>query len=140
MRGVRLAVVEAAAERRVPLVVATYCYAEPHDRADLEAFEAVLARHGGELLPVFLHCGAEEAARRVGNADRIARRKLSSPEALAGFCARWSISPVPRPNCLVLDTSAGSPDATAREIARHFALGEAGLDPTDRPADAPPPA
>jgi len=28
-----------------------------------------MQRHGGEVLPVFLHCSREEAARRVGNPD-----------------------------------------------------------------------
>ena len=39
-------------------------------------------RHGGELLPVFLHCSREEAARRVGNPDRVERRKMTSAAGL----------------------------------------------------------
>ena len=40
-----------------------------------------MQRHGGELLPVFLHCSREEAMRRVGNPDRVERRKMTSGEA-----------------------------------------------------------
>ncbi len=51
---VRSSVLDAAGGRGVPLVVATYCYAEPEDRAALKQFEAIARRHGGDLLAVFL--------------------------------------------------------------------------------------
>src|SRR6202011_538958 len=57
---VRSSVLEAAAERGVPLVVATCCYADPEDRPAFEQFEAILQRHGGEMLPVFLRCSKKE--------------------------------------------------------------------------------
>ena len=117
-----LTALEIAARHDVPLIVTTRCYCEPEDRRQLEKIEALLNQHGGELLPVFLHCPREEAARRVGNADRVARGKTTSVEALDSFCARWNIVPVPRSNCLSLDTEARSPDATAQEIIRHFGL------------------
>jgi shikimate kinase len=119
---VRLSVLEAAAERDVPLVVATGCYAEPEDRPAFEQFEAIVQRHRGELLPVFLRCSREEIIRRVGNADRAERRKITSEEGLNKFLAQYNISPVPRTDCLVLDTDTRSADATAQEIIRHFDL------------------
>jgi hypothetical protein len=119
---VRLSALDAAAERGVPLIATTYCYSEPEDLALFEQFEGVLKRHGGELLPVFLYCSEEEAAWRVGSADRAERQKIASEEALNNFRARWNIAPVPRDNCLTLDTEARSPDATARDIIRHFDL------------------
>lgn len=122
VHAVRMSVLDAAAEHGVPLLVATYCYAEPDDRPALEQFEAILRRHGGELLPVFLHCSAAEAARRVGNPDRAQRRKITSEQGLAEFLARFSIVPVPRPDCLKLDTGARSAEATAEAIVRHFEL------------------
>src|SRR5712672_2006712 len=45
---VRLSVLEATAQQRVPLVVATCCYAEPDDRPAFEQFEAVVQQYGGE--------------------------------------------------------------------------------------------
>jgi len=117
-----LSALDAAGRHGVALVVTTYCYSEPDDREVLDRFDAVLARHGGALLPVFLTCSEAEARRRVGNADRIARRKIASVQALEGFRARWNIVPVPRGNCLSLDTSGQSPEATAAEIVRHFGL------------------
>ena len=84
-----------------------------------------MRRHGGELLPVFLHCSREEAARRVGNSDRVERRKLTSVESLMRDFDRYDFSPVPRADCLTLDTEAKPAEATAREIIAHFGLGAA---------------
>lgn len=119
---VRHLALDAAAEHGVGLVVTTFCYAEPEDHLQYDDFEAIMRRHGGELLPVFLHCSRDEAARRVGNPDRVERRKLISAEDLARELDRYNFSPLPRPDCLRLDTGVRSPEATAREIIAHFGL------------------
>jgi hypothetical protein len=119
---VRLAALKAAVEHRVPLAVATYCYSDPHDLAQFERFEAIIGNDGGELLPVFLTCSDAELARRIGNADRVERRKLASMQGLERFRATWNTVAVPRANCLHLDTSALPPDAAADTIIRHFGL------------------
>jgi hypothetical protein len=106
VHAVRMAALEAAAEHGTPLVVGTFCYSEPEDRVLFEQFEAVLAGHGGEVLPVFLRCSEEEAGRRVGNADRAERGKIVSAQGLADFTLRWKMAPVPRADCLMLDTEA----------------------------------
>jgi hypothetical protein len=84
---VRSSVLGAAAEHGVPLVVVTYCYAEPDDRPAFEQLEAIVQRHGGELHPVFLYCSGEEIIRRVSNADRAERRKITSEMGLNTFLA-----------------------------------------------------
>ncbi len=117
---VRCAALDAAAEHGVSLVITTFCYAEPDDRPQYEDFEAIMQRRGGELLPVFLHCSREEAVRRVGNPDRVERRKMISAEALLRELDLYDLSPVPRADCLKLDTGVRSAEATAREIVRHF--------------------
>ena len=122
VHNVRVAVFDAAAEHGVALLAATYCYAEPDDRPAFAEFEAIMQRHGGELLPVFLHCSEAEARRRVGNTDRAERRKVTSAQGLADFVGKFNITPVPRADCLMLDTEARSADATAQEIIRHFRL------------------
>jgi hypothetical protein len=119
---VRYAALDAAAEHRVALVVATFCYAEPEDRAQVEDFEAIMRRNDGELLPVFLHCSRAEAARRVGNPDRVERRKMTSAESLSQYLDDNNFAPVPRSDCLRLDTEVRPAEATAREIVRHFRL------------------
>src|SRR4051812_40804709 len=81
VHDVRYAAIEAAARNGVELLVTTFCYAEPDDRVQFQVIEAIIERNGGELLPVFLHCSREEAARRVGNPDRVERRKMSSAES-----------------------------------------------------------
>ncbi len=111
-----------ALQHSFPLVVATFCYSEPGDRPQFEKFEAIAQHDGGKLLPVFLHCSEDEIARRIGNLDRAERRKLTSMAGLNRFRADYHDSPVPRANCIRLDTAARSADATAQEIIRHFSL------------------
>ena len=122
VHSVRYAALDTAAAYGVALVVATFCYAEPDDRPQFEAFAEILRRHDGKLLPVFLHCSREEAARRVGNPDRVERRKLTSAEILMRDFHTYDFAAVPRPNCLVLDTEVRPAAATAQEIIRHFGL------------------
>ena len=122
VQAVRCAVLDAAAVQGVPLVVTTYCYVEPDDRPALAEFETIMRRHGGELLPVFLRCSREEMIRRVNNAGRAERGKISSEQGLDRFLVQHNLVPVPRADCLVLDSEARSADATAQDIIRHFAL------------------
>ncbi len=122
VHDVRRSAMNAAAEHRVPLLVTTFCYAEPEDREQFGQIEAIVQRDGGELLPVFLHCSREEALRRVGNPDRVERRKLTSGEHLIRDLDRYDLTAVPRPDCLRLDTGVNAADVTAQKIVRHFGL------------------
>jgi hypothetical protein len=122
VHGARCSGIDAAAEHGVALLVTTFCYAAPDDRPQYEDFETIMQRRGGELLPVFLHCSREEAARRVGNPDRVERRKLTSAEILMGDFDTYDFAPVPRADCLRLDTEARPAEATARIIIGHFGL------------------
>jgi len=119
---VRLSVLDAAAKQHVPLVAMTYCYSDPEDRPAFEQFEKILEQNGGEVLPVYLHCSVDEAIRRVGNPDRIERRKISTENGLRTFVADGNLTAIPRSNCLKLDTEVRSAQQTAQEIARHFRL------------------
>jgi hypothetical protein len=119
---VRYSALDAAAAHGVPLLVTTFCYAEPDDREQFGQIENIVQRHGGELLPVFLHCAREEALRRVGNPDRVERRKIISGEHLIRELDRYDLTAVPRPDCLKLDTSINPADVTAQKIVRHFGL------------------
>ena len=123
VHSVRCAAIDAAAEHGVSLVVTTFCYAEPDDVTQYQEFEEIMQRRNGELLPVFLHCSREEAARRVGNPDRVERRKITSQEGLFRDLDNFRFSPVPRSDCLKLDTEARSADLNAQEIVRRFGLG-----------------
>jgi|SRR5436305_1897394 len=122
---VRSCAIDLAAEHGVALVVTTFCYAEPDDLAHYRDFEDILRRRNGELLPVYLHCSREEAARRVGNPDRVERRKMTSRDSLIRDLNNTQYSAVPRSGCLKLDTETRSADANARDIARRFGLGAA---------------
>jgi chloramphenicol 3-O-phosphotransferase len=122
---IRYAALDAAAEHGVAFVVTTFCYAEPDDLPQFEKFEEVMRRHGGELLPVFLHCSREEAARRVGNPDRVERRKMTSEEGLNQYLDAYNFTAVPRAGCLTLDTGARPAEAAAQDIIGHFGLNTA---------------
>jgi hypothetical protein len=122
VHDVRRSAMNAAAEHRVPLLVTTFCYAEPEDREQFGQIEAIVQRHGGKLLPVFLHCSRKEALRRVGHPDRVERRKLTSGEHLIRELDRYDLTAVPRADCLKLDTSINPADVTAQKIVRHFGL------------------
>ena len=98
-----MSVLHAAAERSVPLLVMTFVYVDPHDLVTFAQFEAIVARHGGELFPVFLQCSTEEIVRRIANTGRVARKKMASEQSVRDFVTRHQICAVPRAACLVLD-------------------------------------
>jgi hypothetical protein len=85
-------------------------------------FEAIMQRRGGELLPVFLHCSRDEAMRRVGNPDRVERRKMASGDALANYLDSNNFTAAPQTDCLKLDTGAAPAEVTAQKIVDHFGL------------------
>ena len=122
VHDVRLSALDAAAEHGVPLLVTTFCYAEPEDREQFRQIEEIVQRHGAKLLPVFLHCSREEALRRVGNPDRVERRKIISGEHLTRELDRYDLTAVPRPDCLKLDTGVNPAEVTAQKIVDHFGL------------------
>ncbi len=125
VHATRYSALDIAAEHGVALVATTFCYAEPDDLPQFQKFEEVMRRHGGELLPVFLHCSREEATRRVGNPDRVERRKMTSAASLIKELDAYKFAAVPRADCLTLDTGVRPAEATAREIVGHFGLGAA---------------
>ena len=118
----RCVALDAAGKHGVPLLITTYCYIEPGDRANYEEFEAIVRRHGGEICPVYLHCSHEETLRRVGNPDRIERGKLTSAEGLIDYVGGRNFTAVPRADCITLDTGAMPPDAVAGEIVGRLGL------------------
>jgi chloramphenicol 3-O-phosphotransferase len=122
VHSARLLALDKAARYGAGLVVQTSCYSHPDDLPLLEDFERVLAEHGGLLLPVFLSCSRTTLEERVGSADRVARRKVTSREGLDRCLARWNLVPVPRVNCLTVDTETTEPDDAARQIVDHFGL------------------
>ena len=122
VQKVRMSVLDAAAERRVPLLVMTFVYVEPDDLPVFEHFEATVLRHGAQLLPVFLQCSTAEIVRRIGNTDRVARKKMASEQSAREFMARYKVCAVPRPTCLILDSEANDADANALRIIQQFSL------------------
>ncbi len=50
---------------------------------------------------------------------------MTSAESLNRYLDDYKFSPVPRPDCLKLDTEVKSAEATAQEIISHFGLAAA---------------
>jgi hypothetical protein len=90
VQAVRMSVLDATAEKCVPLLVMTFVYVDPHDLPTFERFEAIVHQHGG-LLPVFLQCSTAELVRRIGNPDRVARKKMASNQGIIDFMARHRV-------------------------------------------------
>jgi hypothetical protein len=59
---------------------------------------------------------------RVSAPERAARRKISTAKGLESFLAQYDLVPVPRADCLTLDSAAKSADETAQDIVCHFGL------------------
>lgn len=99
----------------------TFVYVEPDDLLIFAEFEAIVKRHGGQLLPVLLQCSIAELMRRISNADRVQRRKMTSQQSLHDFMSRHQVCAVSRPT-LILDSEANDAEANAQRIIDHFRL------------------
>lgn len=127
VQAARTLVLESASKNGAPLVVMTFVYVDPDDLPVFERIESIVQRGGGRLLPVFLRCSIDEAARRVGNPERAIRKTMTSEQSVRDFLGAHRVPPVPRADCLTLDSEQRSADENAAEIARHFGLPAAGL-------------
>jgi hypothetical protein len=121
VQKIRTSVLHAAADGNVSLLVTTFVYVEPDDLLMFEQFEAIVKRHGGQLLPVLLQCSIAELMRRISNADRVQRGKMTSQQSLHDFMSRHQVCAVPRPT-LILDSEANAAEANAQRIIDHFRL------------------
>jgi hypothetical protein len=120
--SVRLTAIEAAAQYNVPLLVSTFCYSAPEDLPQFEKFEDIVTKNGGQVLPVFLKCSETEITKRISNPDRVERKKIVSEQTLKDFLGKYNIAPVPRSNCLILDSTDVPAIETAQKIIKHFRL------------------
>lgn len=120
----RLAVIEAAAQERVPILIMTFCYSDPEDNPTIKKYESLLASHGSQILPVFLHCTVDEMCRRVVNEDRKTRKKISTESGLQSFLTETNLVPLPRSDCIKIDTEKYSAVQAATEIVKHFGLSQ----------------
>ena len=111
-----------AAASSIPLLILTRCYSEPTGRLAMERFASIVEQAGGQFLPVCLSCNRDVLCARIGLPDRVARNKLSSIEGLDRYFGRSNPAPVPRANCLVIDSGALTPDAAAERLIEHFGL------------------
>ena len=100
------------------------CYVHPDGRAHLRCSMRSCSGTAAKCCRCFCTARVRRSC-RVANPDRVERRKMSSAERLLSYLDRYEFSPVPRPDCLTLDTEARPADATAQMIISHFGLGAA---------------
>lgn len=124
VQATRILVLSSASQKGLPLLVMTFVYADPIDLPTFEEFELAIQGRGGQLLPVYLQCSVDEIVRRVGNGDRAIRRKITSEKDVRDLIEKYSLVPVPRSNCLVLNSEANSAEENAQSIIRHYALAD----------------
>jgi hypothetical protein len=60
----------------------------------------------------------------MGNDDRTLKKKMTSEKGVRDFIEKYKLAPVPRPNCLVLDSEANSAEENAQSIIRHYGLAD----------------
>ena len=122
VQNIRTSVLTAALEHNVQIVIMTYCYSAPEDKTDIDQFEDIYKSFGGEILPVYLHCSEQEAMNRIGNIDRVKRKKVSTKNGLKNFLNENNITCLPNKNCLKLSTENTTAEETAEFIIQHFEL------------------
>ena len=118
----RLTALRAAARNGAGVVIYTSCYSHPTDLPFLEQIEQIVHDSGGVVRPVYLQCSVEELERRIGNADRVALRKLRTIEGLRTERTRWNWVAVPRDGCITITTDDRSPSDCAAEIIARLSL------------------
>lgn len=122
VQNIRKSVLTAAAEHNVQIVIMTYCYSAPEDKTDIDQFEDIYKSFGGEILPVYLDCSEQQAMQRIGNIDRVKRKKISTQKGLQNFLSENNITWLPHNNCLKLSTENITAKETAEIIIQHFEL------------------
>lgn len=125
----RLDMLEAAARSDLPYLITTGCYDHPDGLPVVAQWEEVLHRHAARLRPVYLTCTPEQLAQRVVHPDRATQGKLNTISGLKDYLARNDFLPLPRPDCVTVDTGTLSAQRAAAQIVRTCALHPAELPP-----------
>ena len=121
VKNIRFLALESAAQSNIELLIFTLCYSDD-DRTSLETYEAILKKNSGELLPVYVSCSNEILRLRVIAQDRVERKKLASVEQLNSMLNHNKLIPIPRQNCLIIDSEKLIPTEAAQAIIKHFNL------------------
>ena len=120
---IRLSIIEEAARQKVEGVVFTFVYAHPQDAPFVEKVCAAVERHGGEVCLVQLTCDKNTLERRVPDAERARRRKVSTLELLREVMGRYDLfSTVPGRDSLEIDNTDLAPEEAARRVIEHYGL------------------
>ncbi|CAM3543019.1 AAA family ATPase [Deinococcus frigens] len=96
-------------------ILTNYLTAEECEWRNVERLRELAAKRGVPFVPVWLTCPLPELERRMLLPERAERLKLRDPLRLRELMAKAGNLPPP-PDALVLDTSALTPELTARRI------------------------
>lgn len=122
VQTIRLVALETAVKENLSTVLFTFVYSHPHSIETVQQIESVIVKHGGEFIPVYLQCQLSELEKRIVQPHRVEMRKVSSVEGLAKFNARWNCVPMPREDCLIIQTDNKTPEECAFEIVSELDL------------------
>ncbi len=120
VRGVRLALLQAAADLGVPGVVFTFVYFRGEDDPFVDDVCEIVESRGGEVCFVRLVCDRVTLASRVGSESRRRLGKLVDPRELDRYLAQHDVfAPVAaRPKTSASTPPRSAPLASAREVVR----------------------
>jgi hypothetical protein len=114
--GLRLQTIEAALQNQIPSIVLTSCYDHPVDLPFYEKMESLVRKNNGVIYPFFLSCTIEELESRVSNPSRVEMDKLVTVSGLRENLRDWNCIPVPRDNCITINTNSKTPAYCAEAI------------------------
>jgi hypothetical protein len=117
----RYAALRSAAQAGESLLVTTMCFAFPDDLGYVERYEKEIGGDS-EILPVFLNCTTKELERRISSPERTTKGKIDSVPMLRQYLREAAMTPIPRPNCVTIESTNTSPIDAARAIVDHFQL------------------
>jgi len=122
-RKVRHAILETIATLASPranfILTNSLADEDPEDRRIYEAVRATAERRSALFVPVRLLCDEEQLVKRVVSPERAAHMKRMNPVAAAEELRAFTPLLTHHANELTLDTSASTPDASARLIYDH---------------------
>ncbi len=125
IRDVVLGAIEDLAPASNSYVFTNVLEEHPQSWAEYAQVRDLAARRGSLFLAVLLTCDIDVQVSRIDNADRVALRKGSDPEAYRRHRLEARLLQPPPEECLTLDTTVTTPDDNAARI--HDELRRRGL-------------
>lgn len=116
IRQEALTVIETLAPPEFSFVLTNMLRNDDHDRSAYEEVARVADKRGATFVPVVVTCSDDAFAKRIGNADRIARMKFTDAAGAEAYRTYTDLLQFTHPNRFDLDTTDISAAGAAQEI------------------------